>query len=162
MALFPRVAGAQDRRTVHREAVRGGLLLLALMSVLLGGIFAIAPAAVEVVLGPQYLASVGVLRVYLPGLLIASLNQPMAIFLQAEGAERFVARIVAPASFAGLAAIALGAALEGASGAAFGFLVMQVIVATFLAMRSMSILRENSPRPTPQIAERVKTVERAV
>jgi O-antigen/teichoic acid export membrane protein len=160
MALFPRIASAHNRRLAHREAARGQLLLLAGMSVLLGGLFVLAPLAVQIVLGAQYLQTVGVLRVYLLGLLVASLNQPMAIFLQAEGAERFVARIVTPASLAGLAGIAIGASVRGAFGAAFGFLLLHVLAGSFLLARSMSVLRDGisskDQRAVPELSDAVK------
>lgn len=162
-ALFPRVAAAQDHRRAHREAVGSALLLLIGMSVLLGALFVFAHPAVETILGHRYLQSARVLRVYLVGVLVAALNQPMAIFLQAEGQERFVACIVAPASLAGMAGIAVGAAADGAFGAAFGFVLLHTIVAAFLVTRSALTLRESiGLRFRPRSTKRHRAAEGTV
>ncbi len=134
-ALYPRVAGSRHRGEAHGEVVRGVLLLLCLMGCALAGLFLFARPVVSSALGPQYLPSVRVLRVYLVGALLAAVNQPMAVFLQAEGQERFVSRVVTPACAAGLAGIALGAAAQGAFGAAFGFVLLHVIAGSLLGVR---------------------------
>jgi O-antigen/teichoic acid export membrane protein len=148
-AIFPRVAGAQDRRQAHREVVGSAVFMMIGMSILLASIFIFAHPAIDAILGSRYLRSVDVLRIYLIGLLIASLNQPMALLLQAEGEERFVARIVTPACLTGLLGIAIGAGIGGALGAAFGFVLLHVIAASFLLTRSVRLLRRSMQSPSP-------------
>jgi O-antigen/teichoic acid export membrane protein len=145
-ALLPRIAGAHDRPAAHRAMVRGTALLLGGTSIVLGGLFVLAKPAIGFALGSSYLPSAEVLRVTLVGVLVAALNQPMAVFLQAEGHERFVALVLTAASAAGLAGIAVGASVTGAYGAAFGFVLLQLVAAGCLAVRAARVLdRRQSP-----------------
>ena len=145
-ALLPRIAGAHDRPAAHRAMVRGTALLLGGTSIVLGGLFVLARPAIVFALGSSYLPSAEVLRVTLVGVLVAALNQPTAVLLQAEGHERFVALVLTAASAAGLAGIAVGASVAGAYGAAFGFVLLQLVAAGCLAVRAVRVLDRRQPR----------------
>ena len=134
-ALFPHVAaiGASDR--AFREAARATIVVLAFMACAFGLLFVGADQAVSGLVGPAYLASVPVLRVYLAAMMVASANQPLAVYLQATHEEQYVARTVALAALIGLGGVAAGAALAGAFGAAFGFAFQQVMIFAALAAR---------------------------
>jgi O-antigen/teichoic acid export membrane protein len=144
-ALLPRIAGAPDRPAAHHAMVRGTALLVGGTALVLGGLFVLAEPAIGFALGSSYLPSAEVLRVTLVGVLVAALNQPMAVFLQAEGHERFVAVVLTVASAAGLAGIAVGASVAGAYGAAFGFVLLQLVAAGWLAVRLVRVLDRRRP-----------------
>lgn len=127
-ALFPRVARAKHQMGARREAVTACTLLVAALSVVYAVIFVFAQPAVHLVLGGEYDGSASVLRVYLVGMLMASANGPLSAVLQAEGQERYIAFTVGAASVIGLIGVAIGASVDGATGAAFGFVALQGVI----------------------------------
>jgi O-antigen/teichoic acid export membrane protein len=135
-ALLPRIAQANDRRTSIREALSAGGLMMLVMTVLLLLLFVLAPLLVTVALGREYLPSVGVFRIYLVGMILASVNQPLAVYLQAEGHEHYVAVVVGGVSVLGLCIVAIGAAVGGAIGASLGFIALHLSAAVSLSIKS--------------------------
>jgi O-antigen/teichoic acid export membrane protein len=149
-ALLPEAASGAGSTVTHHRVLRAGGVVLAVMTVLLGVLFVAAPLLPKVI-GPAYADSIPVLRVYLPGMLLASTSQPLAVFLQAEGQETFVGRIVAMGVVAGLAATAMGGWLAGALGAAWGFIVVHTFVVTVLGTRVAKLVRHGGS-PVPVLA----------
>ncbi len=133
-SLFPNAA--KRRGPLWTRAFVGSLVgLLLVMTGLLTPLFVFAPTLAATLLGQQYESSGDVLRVILVGMLFASVNQPIAIAYQAQGLEHFVAKTVALGSAVGLTGIAIGARADGATGAAFGFVALQVLVLGVLLTR---------------------------
>jgi O-antigen/teichoic acid export membrane protein len=133
-SLFPNAA--KRRGPLWTRDFVGSLAgLLLVMTVLLTPIFVFAPTLAATLLGHEYESSGDVLRVILVGMLFASVNQPIAIAYQARGFEHFVAKTVALGSVVGLTGIAIGARADGATGAAFGFVALQVLVLGVLLTR---------------------------
>jgi O-antigen/teichoic acid export membrane protein len=130
-SLFPNAA-KQSGALWTREFIRSLGVILTVMLVLITPLFVFANTLASEVLGHDYRSSGGVLRVVLIGMLLASFNQPIATTYQARGLEHFVAKAVAVGSTFGLAAIAVGASIDGATGAAFGFITHQVAVLVVL------------------------------
>lgn len=151
-ALFPRVAAARDRQRARREALLGAAIMMTVMILLLGTVFALSARLVNVVLGSEYVSSASVLRIYVIGMTAASLNQPMAVFLQAEGKESTVARTVGFGSLFGLAVVSAGAAVAGAQGAAFGFVAVQAFIFVVLAARCCRSIAEPLAPRVPSVS----------
>ena len=137
-AVFPRIArSAIDGHSRRPELISAGLMLI-VMTGLLGAIAVAAPILVPRVLGHDYLESVDVLRIYLLVVLINSANQPLLAVLQAEGHEDFAARAMVATSIVGLVAVAVGARLHGAAGAALGALLLQMFQLVLFASKARS------------------------
>lgn len=136
-ALFPRVSAASDAKSARSEGLRAIKISTLLTAMVTAVLFILAGPLVPVVLGEEYAASVPVLRSILIGTLIASVNAPLASMLQASGKELFVAKVVGFASIIGLGVVGLGGAASEASGAAIGFIVLQIaIIVPLLASAS--------------------------
>lgn len=128
-ALFPRVAGASGRGGKARRDVLMAIgFTLALSTLAMAIIFSLADWIVPLLLGDDYRDSVPVLRAFLIGLVCMCANAPLAALLQAEGYERYVAKVVGAASIVGLIAIAIGALSYGAVGAAAGYIALQICI----------------------------------
>jgi O-antigen/teichoic acid export membrane protein len=139
-ALYPYVLAADDRSSAGRDVVRGVIGVIAVMLLPLGAVFALAPVIVPLVLGGAYAESAPVLRVALVTVVLGAVNQPLAMFLQAEGEEKFVALLVAATTIFGLGAIAIGAAVGGPLGAAAGVALFQAIALVGLAGRTTGVM----------------------
>jgi O-antigen/teichoic acid export membrane protein len=105
------------------------------MLVVVVPLFLFAEPLVVAVLGEPYRESGAVLRIVLLAMLLATLNQPIAVADTARGRERFVAAVVLVGSLAGLAGVAVGAAATGAEGAAWGLVLLQALVLLLLTAR---------------------------
>jgi O-antigen/teichoic acid export membrane protein len=120
-ALYPRVAAGSGRKS-HL----GGVMIVGLVMLpILAGVFIFAPLVVQVIGGSAYVDGAVVLRLYSVAVFFSALNQPLAAVLQAQGSEAFVAMVVTVGSVLGLLAVAVGASVAGAGGAATGFLGLQ-------------------------------------
>ena len=82
--------------------------------------------------GPGYSGAVGATRLILVAVTVLTATMPLATVLQAFDRERSVARVIAVSSLVGLPVTALGAAAEGATGAATGWLAGQLLVLVLL------------------------------
>jgi O-antigen/teichoic acid export membrane protein len=126
-AVFPRVARASVAGTSRRPEMIGGAAILAVMVLLLVVFAILAPIVIPFALGPAYLPSILVFRIYLLVVLINAVNQPLLALLQAEGHEHYVGRVVVVSAVVGLIAIAGAAAIDGAAGAAVGVVLLQLL-----------------------------------
>lgn len=126
-AVFPRLARLTREANSRRPELIGAAAMVALMALLLGAFAIVAPAVVPLALGPAYLSSVPVFRVYILVVLINAANQPLLALLQAEGFEHYAARVMVAAAIVGLLAVAAGAYTGGATGAAVGAVVLQLL-----------------------------------
>lgn len=144
-AVFPRLAGGLDRRAVRREAVLGASVVLLVMAVGLLALGIAAPVIVPIALGRAYSSSADVLRVYLVVVLISSVNQPLLAFLQAEGHERYAGRATVASVVLGLAAIAVGARINGGVGAAWGGVALQTILLLLMGYKTVRAARTFVP-----------------
>jgi O-antigen/teichoic acid export membrane protein len=136
-AAFPRIARSSSTGTSRRPELIGALAMFALMILLLAGVAWAAPAVVPLVLGKAYVGSVDVLRIILFVALVNSANQPLLALLQAAGLEHYAGRSVIATVAVGLMAIAVGARVGGAQGAATGALLMQVTQFIFFASKAL-------------------------
>jgi O-antigen/teichoic acid export membrane protein len=146
-SMYPFIARSSDRKAAYWSALRTGSLMLVAVSGSLLVCYLYAPLIISVLLGNEYLESAAVLRIYLPGLFLASVNQPLSMLLQVEHDEGFVARVVGAASLVGLSGVALGAAMGGAVGAAIGFILLQVVTSAFLITRVAAQARLSFSHP---------------
>jgi O-antigen/teichoic acid export membrane protein len=127
-ALFPRVARTSDARAARDEALKAIGITTLLSTFVMAVLFVLAEPLVPFVLGEEYAASVPVLRAFLVGLVFMSANAPLAALLQAEGREMYVAKVIGAASILGLGCVGVGAALDGATGAAAGYILLQLAI----------------------------------
>lgn len=134
MSLFPNAAKRKGPIWTH-DLIASLAVLLVVMTALLTPFFIFADTLVDRLLGHQYDQSANVLRILALGMPFASISQPVAMAYQARGYEHFVAKTFAIGSTFGLATIAIGASVHGATGAAFGFLLHSVAVLTLLVAR---------------------------
>jgi O-antigen/teichoic acid export membrane protein len=137
-AVFPFVAAQNRTLSARKDWLIGTGTVVVLTCVPLAMIFVFADTLVIRVLGDSYAASGSILRIYLVGMVFATVNGPLSALLQAEGEERYVAKAVGGAAIFGLLTVAVGAAVGGAPGAAVGFLALQVLVAMSLAQRALT------------------------
>lgn len=140
-ALFPRVAGAPRDRLIARDAQRTIVAVSGANALLLAGLALAAGPVVALVLGPQWLASVDVLRVYAIAMAVFSFNGPLAVLLQARGHERYVGQALVTTVLLGLVVTAVGGATAGAMGAALGFLVCQLLTLAAVLPRAIKDAR---------------------
>jgi O-antigen/teichoic acid export membrane protein len=137
-ALFPQMS----REQIDTSGLQEGRALAAMMALVSGSlmlVYIFADPIVTLTLGDQYRASVEVLRIYLVGMGLASLNQPLAVILQARHDERYVARATTFGAIAGLVFVALGAWAGDATGAASGFVALQIVNLIGLGGRYLTI-----------------------
>ncbi len=141
-AVFPRLARSSREANSRRAELIGAAAMVALMVLLLGTFGVLAPLAVRLALGPAYLSSVPVFRIYLLVVLINAANQPLLALLQAEGHEHYTGRVMVVAAIIGLLAVAAGAYAGGATGAAVGAVVLQLLQLVLFASKT---LRKHPP-----------------
>jgi O-antigen/teichoic acid export membrane protein len=144
-AIFPRLARSTSKGTSTRPELVSAAAMLALMVLILGGVGLAAPLVVPLVLGPAYLASVGVLRIYLLVVLVNSANQPLLALLQAAGLEHYAGRALIATAATGLLAVAAGGRLGGALGAAMGVLLMQLLQLVLFASKALQMPSRSKP-----------------
>jgi O-antigen/teichoic acid export membrane protein len=142
--VFPR-ASREEGSIWTNEFRRGVALLLAALLAITVPLFLFAVPLTVTLLGEPYRASAEVLRVILAGMLLATVNQPLAAALQARGYEYFVAATIAVSAALGLIAIAIGAYLGGAAGGAIGFVVLQFSILAALLMRTAARVSTTTP-----------------
>ncbi len=140
--VLQHVAARGDRPGVRGEVLRGLGTMLGVVTALLLATGMAAPELIPRLLGPAYGAAVLPLQVVCAGMVLASLNQPMAQLLQAVGAESVIRTTLAIAAVLGLAAVAAGAHLGNATGAAAAFAAMQAFIAIRLALPFRKALLE--------------------
>jgi O-antigen/teichoic acid export membrane protein len=150
VAIFPRMARSSATGASRRTEVISSAGMLAAMVLLLGCVAVWAPALIRVALGPAYLSSVLVLRIYLLVVLISAANQPLLALLQAEGHENYAGKVVVSSALVGLIGIALGAHAGGAAGAAGGAILLQLL--QFLLFASKALRRFRPPRTAYVVA----------
>jgi O-antigen/teichoic acid export membrane protein len=92
-------------------------------------IVAVAPLAVDLLLGEQYEGSVDVLQLLALAVIPAIVAQPTQLFLQALGRERAVALVISVTVALQLVVLAFAASAWGAVGAATVILVGQTVMA---------------------------------
>ena len=122
-------SGARAVADMRRHA---WILLLAIASCV---VVALAAAPfVDFVMGDAYAGSALVLAVMAVGTIPAIINQPLAMFHQSRGNERFVARTIGGAVVVQMMLILVLAAAVGAVGAAWAFLIAQTALLAVLAV----------------------------
>lgn len=131
-SMLPRMASAGSDREALRQALRliGAVFVLTCCSSLV--VFLAAPTIVPLAFGTAYEPAVEPLRIYLLGAAIMSLNGPVAAILQANNLQSAVARSTVGGVTVGIFLIAGGAVLDGARGAACGFVLLHVTIAVLL------------------------------
>ena len=107
-----------------------------------------APTLIEVALGQSYLPSVLALRITCVGLVFAFAISLETSFLQGRGYEHFVGRVAIVVSALLLPAIALGAGLFGAVGAAAAVAVSFAIHSLLLAPKTAASMKMSAIDPT--------------
>lgn len=153
-ALYPRLAGASGDKSARRDALLSGTGVLLLMVLGMLIVYVKAPVVVGLALGSAYESSTDVLRIYLLVVLLNSVNQPLLAVLQAEGEERYGAVVVIASAIAGLGAVALGARLYGAPGAALGVVVLQGLQVLLFAPKALQMGRRvGGMRPVADLTE---------
>jgi O-antigen/teichoic acid export membrane protein len=147
-AVFPRIARSSADGTSRRPEVTSAGAMLAVMVLLLGVFAVVAPVVIPVALGPAYLSSVLVFRIYLLVVLINAANQPLLALLQAEGYEHYVGRVMLASAVLGLITIAVGTYVGGAPGAAVGAVLLQLVQVLLFGWKALR-------RPRPLRATRI-------
>lgn len=132
-AVFPRAVNSAGRQ-LRRELTIGLTCLLGLMIVIEAPIIWFARPLATLFLGSSYRESGAVLQLILVGTLLATVNQPVAVALQARGMEWIVARAVGIGSVVGLGFVVAGAAAFGATGAGTGFIALQIAIIVGIAV----------------------------
>lgn len=100
------------------KAVRPSLPLLVVGQLGAAMMICFAGPIVAVLLGAQYASAAPVLRLLAGAAMLAIISQPLAIYLQTRGHERSLAVVTLPLVVCQLVAVAIGATLAGAEGAA--------------------------------------------
>jgi O-antigen/teichoic acid export membrane protein len=134
-ALFPSVAALEGNQRRQREELLSGAWLLVPLSLGLVLLWFAAPSLIPGLFGQAYEKSGQLLRLFLPGILLASINAPLASYLQARGDERYVAQVVAITVLSSFVALALLAARFGATGGPLTYLGLEVAVTASLLAR---------------------------
>lgn len=161
-AVFPRIARSSSNGASRRPELVSAGAMLALMVLILGGVAVAAPLVVPLLLGQAYAASVGVLRIILLVALVNSANQPLLVLLQAAGLERYAGRSVMATAATGLLAIAAGARVGGAQGAAVGALVMQLLQLLLFSAKALRMpYRRQTSHPLADATQDDRAVESA-
>lgn len=131
-----------------RVVVWGGVTVLAAGSLML-----LVPPLVILILGPEYQASSGIIRVFIGNAAVALLTRTLATVLQAWHQERVVAQLVAAQVFVALAGILVASNQYGAFSAALALLASNCLLAAalLLAVRkiwnaSTTAKDENQPK----------------
>jgi len=129
--LLPRVATA-GALVITRRACWLGVAVLALGVGV--GVLVVELALVEV-LGEAYAPSVPVCVVFLFSIALVTVNQPLVAVAQGCGLERPTARVLAVHELIHLVVAGVGALTLGALGAAFGYLLGNLVLLGWLGRR---------------------------
>lgn len=136
-----RVKGHEGRRRGVMMTVK----VVAVMAAIYFGLGIAAPLALPTVLGQAYVPSVSAVQVVLGGLVFAAWASLLNSSLQGWGDARYVGLVAATTSVTCLVMVSVGAALAGATGAAWGLSFSFVIQALLLASRLPRHLRHEGP-----------------
>jgi PST family polysaccharide transporter len=155
-ATYPRVSflirsGRDDR--AHRLAVLALLGMLGLGCATAVVLIALAPWIVSLLLGPQFAASVPLLRILALLLPLVSLNTAFTgQWLMPRGFDGPVTRIVVAAAVLNLALTPLIAHLAGTTGVAWGLVGLEAGMASAMAlvMWREGLISIGNPHPTMQ------------
>jgi O-antigen/teichoic acid export membrane protein len=132
-ASAPFVARSSTWHDAWQHVKKGIWLLgIAIIGCLVIAIF--APAIVGIVIGDAYQDSAIVLRILALSVIPAIANQPLSVFLQSMGYDRPVAFVTMGTVILQLIAVAITSPLYGATGAAAGVGVVQVIILICLSL----------------------------
>lgn len=120
----------------RRWAMAGALVALAAVLT-----FLVPPLLIALV-GHEYSPALPAVRMYCFATVLVTLNQPMAAVLQALRRERWVSRLLAIAVGIHLLGAAVGSKAAGATGAAFGYAISNVVVTVFCLSQLRRATRE--------------------
>jgi O-antigen/teichoic acid export membrane protein len=132
LALFPRLSSLRESGRHGREGWRATRVTVVATIVAVVPIALLAKPLVRLVLGDPYAGSVPALRLLLVAVVLVAVNQPLMALVQAGGRAGAAAVAVFTGTALGLLALFLGAWTHGATGAASGVVVMQVVIAALL------------------------------
>jgi len=120
--------------------------------------FAAAPTLVPMVFGEKYDPAGSTVRIMLLALPFIYAANPLQAYGFSYGRERAVVICTLTVTFVGTAAIVAGQALDGVSGAAAGYLVLQGLM--FVAIASIAVVTARRERhPSPSTLPRSSPVE---
>jgi len=112
--MFPRFATyATDREAIRH--LRSAIPVFVTAIIASVAVVALAPTLVHLILGPDYLGAVNVLRLSAVAVIPAILSQPLASLLQARGDDKFVGKVGVATSIGALLATAALCSEFGAS-----------------------------------------------
>lgn len=138
--LLPRLARHPGRAALDRA--RTAILVFALpAAVVCALVVAFLPWVIGGLLGTRYSSSVGPSRLILVAMMFLTVNLPLATLLQAFGREASVAGAIGATTLVGLPLTYVGARVGGATGAAGGWLAVQVTAFVLLGMSAMRLRR---------------------
>jgi O-antigen/teichoic acid export membrane protein len=89
-SIFPVLAGASSDEDARMRG-RSGRWVVAGVAAICLLVTVAAPAAIRILIGPAYADSVGLLRLLAMWCVVVAANQPLIVFLQARGQQRFLA-----------------------------------------------------------------------
>ncbi|MBT0769467.1 hypothetical protein KIH74_11085 [Kineosporia sp. J2-2] len=158
-ALTPRVSAVSDRRNLFRGLLVAAGITLGVTAVALGVVFLAAGHLVDLLFGSEYTSSVVVVRAYALAGIVVSATQPLASYLQASGRATGTAWALTLGVSTHLALVAYGSAVDGAAGAARGYLFANLLVLVLLGLLLRTGGREEkmpedgpaAPAPAPAI-----------
>jgi O-antigen/teichoic acid export membrane protein len=131
------MARSSAGRASRQPEIIGTAAMLLVMAILLATFALLAPILISIALGPAYLSSVLVFRIYLLVVLINAANQPLLALLQADGHEHYAGRLVLVSAVMGLVSIAAGSYFGGAAGAAMGAVLVQLFQVTMFGWKAL-------------------------
>lgn len=134
-SLYPLIAKGWHNAKTRRNVLFQTSLVMALIVLFILGLYIFARNFTLNILGEKYLPAIMVFRVYFMAMIIVSLNQPLAVILQAIGHEKFVGIVVASATICSLIMVGIGAKLSGAYGASLGYLITNCLVLVSLFIK---------------------------
>lgn len=140
-SAYPHVSEAKTNRAAWERAIHGRVLLVPLIFVVIA-IAAAAQPLVLLLLGPEFHGSADALRLLALAMIPSFISQPLFMYLQARGRERWTSRVVSASVPTQLLLVALLAVIWGAVGAAAGYLFSQLASCIMLVALVRQHLRD--------------------
>lgn len=124
---------AADRRNQERWFFRSLRQLVAAYTGFSIMLILVVPRILPAALGQEWSAAITPLQIILAAMVLASVNHPLASFLNSIGLDRDVSRVLTVVMLANLPVLALAAHLGQATGAAVDFLLVQIALLSVLS-----------------------------
>jgi O-antigen/teichoic acid export membrane protein len=141
--LLPTLSSIGEDPARRRLTRHAGMLCVAITAAVVIIPMSLSGTLTSFLFGPAYHAAGGALVLYCVAVLLVAVNQPLSVYLQVAGRDLMVGYAIAALSIVNIPVVLLLSARFGPTGGAGGFLLLQVLLVSFLLWQWHQPVRVN-------------------